>query len=123
MCWERLKEGEQPACAENCPEEAIVFGTRRELIDEARSRIYTEPDRYVHEIYGEHEAGGTGYLYLAGTSFDQLGFKNDIGNEAYPEHTKTFLYSVPFVITLWPAFLLALHNATKKDEHESEGEI
>jgi Fe-S-cluster-containing dehydrogenase component len=121
MCWEKLNEGEIPECVANCPEEAIVFGTRRELIDQAKSRIYTEPDRYVHEIYGEHEVGGTGYLYLAGVPFDQLGFKNDLGNVAYPEYTKTFLYSVPFVITLWPAFLLALHNATKKDEKDVEG--
>ncbi len=123
MCWEKLQEGEQPECVANCPEEAIIFGTRRELIDEAKSRIYTQPERYVHEIYGEQEVGGTGYLYLAGASFDQLGFKQDLGTEAYPDYTKTFLYSVPFVITLWPAFLLALHNATKKDEQESEGEL
>ena len=122
MCWERLKEGEEPACVANCPEEAIIFGTRRELIDEAKHRIYTEPDRYVHEIYGEHDAGGTGYLYLSAVSFEQLGFNKDLGTEAYPEYTKTFLYSVPFVITMWPAFLLALHNATKKDENETEGE-
>ena len=70
MCWERLKEGEEPACVANCPEEAIIFGTRRELIDEAKHRIYTEPDRYVHEIYGEHDAGGTGYLYLSAVSFE-----------------------------------------------------
>ena len=26
FCFDRLKEGEQPACTEACPEEAIVFG-------------------------------------------------------------------------------------------------
>ena len=29
----------------------------------ARARIAAEPDKYVHHIYGEHEVGGTGWLY------------------------------------------------------------
>jgi Fe-S-cluster-containing dehydrogenase component len=118
MCFDRLKEGEEPACVSECPEEAIVFGKKSELLLEAKKRIYQNPDRYVHEIYGEHEVGGTGYLYLASVPFEKLGFRTDLGNTPYPEYTKTFLYSVPVVLTLFPAFLLALNNATKKDEEE-----
>ena len=69
LCYDRLQEGEIPACASECPEEAIVFGTRRQLIEEANRRIYEEPDLYVHQIYGEFEVGGTGYLYLASKPF------------------------------------------------------
>jgi len=39
MCYERLQEGEEPACVSECPEEALVFGKRRDLIEEARRRI------------------------------------------------------------------------------------
>ena len=120
MCWDRVQEGEEPACTEACPEDAITFGKRRELIDEANSRIYESPDDYVHHIYGEHEAGGTGYMYLASMPFEKLGFKGDIGSKAYPELTTDFLYGVPFVLTLWPAMLIALNKATKKDESEEE---
>ncbi len=119
MCFERIQEGEQPACVSECPEEAMVFGTKRELMEEARKRIYENPDSYVHQIYGEEEVGGTGYLYLASVPFDQLGFKTELGDTPYPEYTKTFLYSVPVVLTLWPAFLLALNNATKKDDDQA----
>ncbi len=115
MCWERQQAGEIPACVENCPEEALTFGKRRDLLEIARQRIYNEPDRYVHHIYGEHEAGGTGYLYLASVPFEKLGFKTDVGTTPYPELTKEFLYSVPVVLLLWPAFLLALSNATKRE--------
>jgi hypothetical protein len=38
---------------------------------------------------------------------------------SYPELSKDYLYAVPVVLTLWPAFLLALSNATKKDSEET----
>ena len=122
LCFARLKEGEEPACVEECPEEAIVFGTRRELLDEARARIYGEPDSYVHHIYGEHEAGGTGWLYLAGVPFEQLGFNTDLEMRAYPELAKGFLYSVAVVFLLWPPFLLGMSRATGEEEDPIEEE-
>jgi len=121
MCYEKLQEGEVPACVDECPEEAIIFGKRHELLEIARERIYTEPDRYVSHIYGEHEVGGTGWLYLSGVPFEQLGFRTDLGNEAYPNLTREFLYAVPVVLTLVPAFLLGVSNATKNDDSEGEG--
>ena len=113
MCWDRLQEGKPPVCVENCPAEALMFGKRRDLIEEARRRIYAEPDTYVHYIYGEREVGGTGWLYLAPVPFEQLGFRTDLGKEPYPELTRGFLYSVPIILTLWPAFLLGLSNAAQ----------
>ncbi len=119
MCFSRLKEGEKPACVEACPAEAILFGKRSELIKIARERIVNNPDDYYDHIYGENEAGGTGALYLSAVPFDQIGFRNEIGNESYPELTTGFLYSVPLILTLWPPFLLALSNSTKKDNAEN----
>jgi len=122
MCWERQQEGQQPACVENCPAEALTFGKRRDLLEIARQRIYDEPDKYVHHIYGEHEAGGTGYLYLASVPFEKLGFRTDVDKQPYPELSTNFLYGVPVVLLLWPAFLYALSNATKKEETMDEFE-
>ncbi len=123
MCYDRLKEGETPLCAYNCPKEALVFGTRRELIKEARSRIHEKPDVYVDYIYGEHEVGGTGVLYLASVPFEELGLRNDLGTTPYPEFNKTFLYSVPAVLIMWPAFLLGLNNSAKERKLENEKEV
>jgi Fe-S-cluster-containing dehydrogenase component len=120
LCWERLQEGEQPACVEECPEEAIIFGSRRELLDEARTRIYSDADTYVRHIYGEHEAGGTGWLYLAGVPFEELGFNMNLGTEAFPELAKGFLYSVAVVFLLWPPFLLGVSRATGAAEKAEE---
>lgn len=113
MCFERLQEGKKPVCVENCLGEALLFGKRRELIEIAKTRIYAEPEKYNHHIYGEHEVGGTGFLYLASVPFEQLGFKTDLGTTPYPEYTKGFLYSVPIILILWPVFLLALNNSVK----------
>ena len=46
MCFERLKTGEIPACAFNCPNEALLYGKRRDLIREAHRRIFEKPDLY-----------------------------------------------------------------------------
>jgi hypothetical protein len=117
LCWERLKQGEKPACVEACPAEALAFGTRRELIEEANTRIYKTPKEYLSHIFGEHEVGGTGYLYLSAVPFEQIGFRSDLGTTAYPEYTKGFLYSVPVVLFLWPAFLSGVSAITKRKEN------
>ncbi len=123
MCFDRVKEGLLPACVENCPAEALVFGNRRELIEEAHRRIALSPETYHNAIYGEHEAGGTGWLYLSAVPFEELGFNTNIQNKPYPELTKGFLYSVPTVFVLAPALLLGLHTATKNNSiQENEDE-
>jgi Fe-S-cluster-containing dehydrogenase component len=119
MCWDRVREGGVPACVENCPEGALTFGKRSELLEEARHRIYTEPEKYVHHVYGEDEAGGTGYLYLAAVPFEQLGLRTNLATTPYPAFTREFLYGVPVVLTLVPPFLVALHRASK-DRAESK---
>jgi formate dehydrogenase iron-sulfur subunit len=115
MCYSRITEGKKPACVENCPAEALAFGTRRELIKVARKRINDNPEQYIDQIYGEHEAGGTGFLYLAAVPFNELGLNTSLQNKSYPELSKGFLYSVPAIFVLWPAILLGVREATKNN--------
>ena len=123
MCYDKLEKGQKPTCVENCPAEAIIFGTRRELIKEARRRIVENPDVYVDHIYGEHEAGGTGILYLAPVEMKELGMNENLRMDDYPSLTKGFLYSVPSVFVLGPALLLGLHAATKSNKKTETDEI
>jgi Fe-S-cluster-containing dehydrogenase component len=117
LCWEEsTKDGGNPACVDACPADALTFGTRRELIDEANRRIYENPDEYVRYIYGEHEVGGTSWLYLASVPFEQLGFRTDLGTRSYPDYTTGFLYAVPVVLVLWPAFLIGVNHLTRREE-------
>ena len=115
LCAVRMKTEDSPACAYNCPNEALLYGKRRDLIKEARRRIYEKPDVYIDHIYGEHEAGGTSWLYLSPVPFEQLGMNTTLQQSSYPELTKGFLYSVPSVFVLVPTLLLGIHQATKNN--------
>jgi len=69
----RYPAGKGPACAEVCPRQAVIYGTRRELLAEARRRLAANPGRYVPRIYGETDAGGTQCLYISHVAFEKLG--------------------------------------------------
>ncbi len=74
MCTDRAKgTGANPACAAACPTETLVFGKRADLVAIAHKRMEERPDRYVQHLYGEHEVGGTGWLYLTGRPVEQIG--------------------------------------------------
>jgi len=122
MCHDRLLEGQKPACVENCPAEALMFGKRRDLIAEARKRIVENPDQYVDHIYGETEAGGTSFLYLSPVPFEELGFNTRLQKSSYPALSKGFLYSVPTIFVLWPTILLGIHEATKNNQPKNPEE-
>lgn len=109
FCAERQTRGQMPACAENCPTGALTFGERDALLEEARKRIYQNPDKYVHHIYGENEAGGTSWLYISDVPLETLGLPVGLDNTAYPELAQTALAAVPMVLTLWPPVLMGLY--------------
>jgi len=101
MCFDnRVKDGRPPACAEACPTGATIFGDRDELLQEARSRIRENPGRYVYDIYGEKEAGGTSALYLSGVPFDSLGFPMAVQSDPYPRLTWNVLSKLPNVVSV-----------------------
>jgi len=73
LCIARLEEGQaEPACAATCPTDAILFGSREDMLNLAHERIEKEPGRYVDHVFGEHENGGTSTFYISPVPFEEL---------------------------------------------------
>ncbi|TCP94706.1 [NiFe]-hydrogenase II apoprotein ferredoxin-type subunit [Cricetibacter osteomyelitidis] len=112
---ERIDKGELPGCCHVCPTGAIIFGTREELMAEAKRRLrllrgtdYDYPRQsvnstdtyrgtvpfYQQHIYGEFEGGGTQVLVLSAVPTDNLGLppleREATGSRA--AHLQHFLY-------------------------------
>ncbi|MGC3999170.1 MAG: 4Fe-4S dicluster domain-containing protein [Anaeromyxobacter sp.] len=114
FCAPRQAQGLPPACTEVCPSGALTFGKRGELLEVAKTRIYTNPGRYLHHVYGEEEAGGTSWLYLSDVDLGQLALRTDVPGKAFPELVSGALGAPPFVMTLWPPLLMGLYAFSKR---------
>ncbi|WP_028580723.1 4Fe-4S dicluster domain-containing protein [Desulfogranum japonicum] len=124
FCYDtRLQYGKPPACVEACPQEALTFGKREDLINIGRQRIRENKGQYVSHIYGEHEAGGTSWMYLSPVDFDEVGFDTKVPKEPILNFVKDFLSIVPMVLTIWPALFAGIHLlATRKDAIKTKEE-
>jgi formate dehydrogenase iron-sulfur subunit len=108
LCVERTSRGLPTACAEACPEGAIAFGRRADLLAEAWRRIDADP-RYVRHVYGEHEVGGTSVLYVSDVPFEALGLPTDLPQDPLPTYTWEVSRLLPpiaaglmtTILTLW----------------------
>lgn len=103
-----------PACVSACPAQALQFGQREELLAEAHRRIQQNPGRYVDEVYGEDEAGGTCWLYVSPVPFRLLGFPTNLGTRPYPEFTEKALDSVPPLIVFGGSVLAGVYTLWKR---------
>lgn len=120
LCFERTTQQRKlPACAEICPRDAIMFGIRKEILELARERIRTHPNRYIPHVYGEKEVGGTAWMYLSNVPFEEIDLP------VLPEESPTQLTEpVQHGIFKWfngPillfAFLGLIMRLTKREEH------
>ena len=98
MCYERVKEGRQPACTEACPQGATIYGSRDDLLQEAHRRIDNDPDKYIYKIYGETEIGGTSVIYISDIPLEFLSFQQELGQKPLPELTWAALSKVPSLV-------------------------
>ena len=102
-----------PACVKACPADCLRFGTRDDMLQEARNRISGHPEKYVDHIYGEKEAGGTSVLYLSSVPFDKLGFP-DVSDKPYPAFSRMALHAVPPAVMAVGALLAGTYALVKR---------
>ncbi len=128
FCYERLTTtGEMPGCVSICPTEALTFGKRRNLLQLARERIASDPGTYIEHIYGEHEVGGTSWLYISNAPFEKAGFITDLPLDPPPKRTETIQHT--FFSYLWsPIALFAVLgglmavNSPKQDHLQDDAQ-
>ncbi len=151
FCFERQMEGKAPACVSACPKEAMAYGKREDLLLMARERIRSSAARQVTAstegaadaastpagdaaagngaaplpllpyIYGEREAGGTSWLYVASHPFESLGLLR-LPPEAPPRLTEAIQHGIfkNFVPPLGLATLLGMAMYTLRGRKEKE---
>jgi Fe-S-cluster-containing dehydrogenase component len=116
FCAPRQAKGLPPACAEVCPSGALTFGKRHELLEEAKKRVYAPGSKYVRQVYGEHEAGGTSWLYISDVAFEKLALPAGVPERPYTDLVSGALSAPPFIMTLWPPLLMGLYTFSKRRE-------
>ncbi|AHG18515.1 hydrogenase 2 protein HybA [Chania multitudinisentens RB-25] len=143
---ERLDQGGLPGCVEVCPTGAVIFGTREQLLAEAKQRLARKPgesyrfprqtlqgdDHYEHAIphyqphlYGEEEGGGTQVLVLTGVPFEKLGLPplEPLSTGARSEHVQHSLYKgmvLPLAALVGITFLVQRNTRKEKKEDEHD---
>jgi formate dehydrogenase iron-sulfur subunit len=103
FCEERLRDGLVPACIKTCPTKTMFFGEADAVLAEARTRLAS--GKYVPQIYGEKEAGGTSWIYIADRPFAELGFNTRVPQEPLPPYTWSSLSKIPSEIVGFVAVL------------------
>ena len=129
FCTDHVKgTGANPACAASCPTEALVFGRRADLVAMARERISRRPDRYVNHLYGEHEVGGTSWMYLTGRPVQEIGLL-PLPTTAPPERTEAIQHgifkfgAIPIAFYGLMAGVMWYTHRNHPDDHPGIGEV
>jgi formate dehydrogenase iron-sulfur subunit len=72
LCYDRLQDGLEPACAKACPTDSIQFGPYDELVERAKGRVVELHERGLETAYlygagdegADQLAGGLGAFFL-----------------------------------------------------------
>lgn len=67
-CFDRIAQGELPACIEACPKQVQQIGPRNEIVAQAHQLA----EETQGHLYGEVENGGTNTIYVSPVPFEVL---------------------------------------------------
>lgn len=96
MCFARLDAGQQPACVEACPNQALEFGEREQILKLAHAKIRKNPSGYQDHVWGEQEFGGTSVLYISDVDLRALDWPQ-VQTASIPSLTVSLIEKTPFI--------------------------
>jgi formate dehydrogenase iron-sulfur subunit len=96
LCYDRIQVNEKPACVDACPNNAIIFGERDEILKRAYSIIDSNPKKYFNHVWGEKEYGGTSILYLSDIDLSKMGWPES-SNLPIPQLTEPLIEKTPVI--------------------------
>ncbi len=142
---ERLNQGMLPGCVEVCPTGASLFGTREQILAEAKRRVALKPGdttvyprgnvidpfhthekpapAYEQHIFGEKEGGGTQVLVISGVPYQKLGLpvlpeRSYASRSEGIQHTLYQGMIAPGAVLA--GLLFAARRASKNQHHDEE---
>jgi len=141
LCNHLLAKGQIPACCGSCPTGASLFGPVKDLLIEAERRQNMTPgkyyefaesdisspkkqvhkaNKYIPNIYGKNDGGGTQVLMLAGVPFNKLGLPMlpDRSYTAIAENIQHTLYRGMILPIVAFGGLIFLVKRTEKKKKE-----
>jgi formate dehydrogenase iron-sulfur subunit len=115
----------EPACESACPTGALRFFDKRDdAIAEAEARIAASPDRYYNHIYGQHEAGGTAWMYIfpSSVSPDDLDMPQ-VSDEPVPRNARKTMGTLPYYAIGVIGLMAAIYWVTKRRQKATAGAV
>lgn len=97
FCWDRIGNGQIPACAKACPTGAVTFGPKERMVAQAQARAKTLGGEAT--VYGDRFLGGTHVMYVLpekARMYDRLAINP----------------SMPVSVYMWKDFLKPLSAVT-----------
>jgi formate dehydrogenase iron-sulfur subunit len=121
LCYDRLEDGMEPACAKACPTDSIQFGPRDELEERARRRVATLHDRGVDGayLYGATDeiAGGLGAFFLLTEAPERYGLPANADSPIQEQVIPATLAAVGAGVVAAAATAVAFVVARDKEHH------
>lgn len=146
LCRHRMADGHYAACAEVCPTGATLYGKVTDLKAEAQRRLALKPGdtttfprgrlggpdwsyqgtaaKYVQQIYGDKELGGTQMIKLTAVPFEKLGHR-PLPERSYAsiseglQHTLYGYLALPAVV-LGALSVIARRNVKHDDDDDGD---
>jgi formate dehydrogenase iron-sulfur subunit len=121
LCYDRLQDGMEPACAKSCPTDSIQFGPYDELVETAKGRVVALHERGVEGAYlygagdepGDELAGGLGAFFLLTQPPERFGLPAQAESPAQengPSATLAGLAAAGAAVALSVGSVLASHR-------------